>query len=92
MSQMRFEVFTLGTLVMVIVFALVSYALGADVRRRAVDVSLVPVRERDRRGRLTAARAYQPVRRTSSSWSTKKSALSRVMQSGGFTFSMFRWS
>jgi amino acid transporter len=36
--------------------------------------------------------AYQPVRRTSSSWSTKKSALSRVMQSGGLTFSMFRWS
>jgi len=41
-SQMRFEVFTLGTLVIVIVFALVFYALGADVRRRAVDVSLVP--------------------------------------------------
>jgi hypothetical protein len=39
-SQARFEVFTLGTLAVVIVFALIGYVLGADVRRRAVDVSL----------------------------------------------------
>jgi hypothetical protein len=39
-SQARFEVFTLGTLAVVIAFALLGYALGADVRRRAVDVSL----------------------------------------------------
>ena len=43
MSQARFEVFTLGTLAIVIVFALVGYALGADVRRGAVDVALVPI-------------------------------------------------
>jgi hypothetical protein len=29
-SQVRFEVFTLGTLAIVIVFALVGYAFGAD--------------------------------------------------------------
>jgi hypothetical protein len=39
-SQVRFEVFTLGTLAVVIAFALLGYVLGADVRRRAVDVSL----------------------------------------------------
>jgi amino acid transporter len=39
-SQARFEVFTLGTLAVVLAFALLGYVLGADVRRRAVDVSL----------------------------------------------------
>jgi glutamate:GABA antiporter len=39
-SRARFEVFTLGTLGVVIAFAVVGYVLGAPVRRRQVDVPL----------------------------------------------------
>jgi amino acid transporter len=39
-SRLRFEVFTLGTLGVVILFAVVGYILGAPVRRAAVDVEI----------------------------------------------------
>jgi glutamate:GABA antiporter len=39
-SRLRFEVFTLGTLAVIVAFAVVMYVLGAPVRRRAVDVPL----------------------------------------------------
>jgi glutamate:GABA antiporter len=39
-SRMRFEVFTLGTLAVVIGFAILGYLLGAPVRQRAIDVPL----------------------------------------------------
>jgi hypothetical protein len=39
-SRARFETFTLGTLAVIVVFAVVMYALGAEVRRREVTVPL----------------------------------------------------
>ena len=39
-SRMRFEVFTLGTLVVIAVIGIVGYVAGADVRRARVDVPL----------------------------------------------------
>ncbi len=39
-SRLRFEVFTLGTLAVVILFAVIGYILGAPVRRSAVDVEI----------------------------------------------------
>ncbi len=39
-SRMRFEVFTLGTLVVIAVIGIVGYMAGADVRRAEVDVPL----------------------------------------------------
>ena len=39
-SRMRFEVFTLGTLVVIAVIGIVGYIAGADVRRASVDVPL----------------------------------------------------
>jgi amino acid transporter len=39
-SRLRFEVFTLGTLGIVIAFAIVGYILGAPVRSRSVDIPL----------------------------------------------------
>ena len=39
-SRLRFEVFTLGTLAIVLVIGVVGYLLAADVRARAVDVPL----------------------------------------------------
>jgi amino acid transporter len=39
-SRLRFEVFTLGTLGVILVMGLIGYALAADVRARAVDVPL----------------------------------------------------
>jgi amino acid transporter len=41
-SRLRFEVFTLGTLGIVIAFAVIGYLLGKPVRDRSVDVPLVP--------------------------------------------------
>jgi hypothetical protein len=41
-SRMRFEVFTLGTLAVVIAFAVVGYILGAPVRERQVDLPVDP--------------------------------------------------
>jgi amino acid transporter len=42
-TRLRFEVFTLGTLAVVIAFAIVGYWLGRPVREEAADVELVPV-------------------------------------------------
>lgn len=56
-TRTRFEVFTLGTLAVVILFALVGYVLGTPVRKRVADVS------RLRRGEpaaLAAARSPAP--------------------------------
>jgi amino acid transporter len=39
-SRVRFEVFTLGTLAVILVFGLIGYALAADVRAKAVDIPL----------------------------------------------------
>ena len=39
-SRLRFEVFTLGTLAVILVFGLIGYALAADVRAKAVDIPL----------------------------------------------------
>jgi hypothetical protein len=39
-SRTRFEVFTLGTLGVIIAFAVLGYALGAPVRARQVDVPI----------------------------------------------------
>ena len=39
-SRLRFEVFTLGTLAVVIAFAVVGYMLGEGTRSRTVDVAL----------------------------------------------------
>jgi amino acid transporter len=39
-TRLRFEVFTLGTLAVILVFGLVGYALAADVRAKAVDIPL----------------------------------------------------
>jgi glutamate:GABA antiporter len=39
-SRARFETFTLGTLAVIVVFAVVGYALGGEVRRREVTVPL----------------------------------------------------
>jgi glutamate:GABA antiporter len=41
-SRARFEAFTLGTLAIVVVFAIVGYALGKPVRDQQVDLPLVP--------------------------------------------------
>jgi hypothetical protein len=41
-SRIRFEVFTLGSLSVIIAFAVLGYVLGAPVRRRVADVSLEP--------------------------------------------------
>jgi len=41
-SRMRFEVFTLGTLVVIAVIGIIGYALGASVRAEAVDLPLEP--------------------------------------------------
>jgi hypothetical protein len=41
-SRLRFEVFTLGTLGIVIAFAVLGYMLGKPVRDRSVDVPLAP--------------------------------------------------
>jgi amino acid transporter len=41
-SRIRFEVFTLGSLTVIIAFAVLGYVLGAPVRRRVADVSLEP--------------------------------------------------
>jgi amino acid transporter len=41
-SRLRFEVFTLGTLGIVIGFAVIGYLLGKPVRDRSVEVPLVP--------------------------------------------------
>jgi glutamate:GABA antiporter len=41
-SQTRFEVFTLGTLAIVIGFGVIGYLLGKPVRDRSVDVPLAP--------------------------------------------------
>jgi hypothetical protein len=38
---MRFEVFTLGTLAVIIAFAVIGYFLGRPVREQAADVALV---------------------------------------------------
>jgi hypothetical protein len=40
LSQTRFEVFTLGTLGLVIAFGVVGYLIGSPVRRRQVDLPL----------------------------------------------------
>ncbi len=40
LSRTRFEVFTLGTLAVITLIAIVGYALGAPVRRRQVDIPL----------------------------------------------------
>jgi len=39
-SRLRFEVFTLGTLAVILVFGLIGYALAADVRAKAVTIPL----------------------------------------------------
>ena len=39
-SRVRFEVFTLGTLAVILVFGLIGYALAADVRARSIEVPL----------------------------------------------------
>jgi hypothetical protein len=41
-SRLRFEVFTLGTLALVIAFALVGYLAGGRIRQQTVTVPLVP--------------------------------------------------
>jgi len=40
-SRMRFEVFTLGTLAVIIVFAVIGYWLGRPVREQEADLALV---------------------------------------------------
>jgi len=40
-SRMRFEVFTLGTLALIIAFAVIGYWLGRPVREREADLALV---------------------------------------------------
>ena len=40
-SQVRFEVFTLGTLAVIIAFAVIGYWLGRPVREQEVEVALV---------------------------------------------------
>ncbi len=40
-SRLRFEAFTLGTLAVIIAFAVVGYWLGRPVREQEVDVALV---------------------------------------------------
>jgi hypothetical protein len=39
-TRLRFEVFTLGTLAIVLLVGLIGYALAADVRAKTVDVPL----------------------------------------------------
>ena len=39
-SRLRFEVFTLGTLAVVLVFGVIGYILAADVRAKTVDIPL----------------------------------------------------
>jgi amino acid transporter len=39
-TRVRFEVFTLGTLAVILVFGLIGYVLAADVRAKAVDIPL----------------------------------------------------
>ena len=39
-TRLRFEVFTLGTLAVVLVFGLIGYVLAADVRAKTVDIPL----------------------------------------------------
>jgi glutamate:GABA antiporter len=39
-SRLRFEVFTLGTLGVIIAFAILGYILGKPVREREVDIPL----------------------------------------------------
>ena len=41
-SRLRFEVFTLGTLAVVIAYAVVGYLAGKSVREQVVDVPLAP--------------------------------------------------
>jgi hypothetical protein len=40
-SRLRFEVFTLGTLAVIIAFAVIGYWLGRPVRQQTVDLTLV---------------------------------------------------
>jgi hypothetical protein len=40
-SRMRFEVFTLGTLAVIIAFAAIGYWLGRPVREQEADLALV---------------------------------------------------
>ncbi|HSD03091.1 MAG TPA: APC family permease [Gaiellales bacterium] len=44
-SQLRFEVFTLGTLALVIAFGVAGYMVGSPVRRRQVDLPLETILE-----------------------------------------------
>jgi hypothetical protein len=39
-SRLRFEVFTLGTLLVVVAFAVVGYVFGKSVRDQTVDIPL----------------------------------------------------
>jgi hypothetical protein len=39
-SRLRFEVFTLGTLAAVILFAVIGYLAGSELRRRSITVPL----------------------------------------------------
>ena len=39
-TRLRFEVFTLGTLAIILAFGLVGYVLAADVRAKTVDIPL----------------------------------------------------
>jgi hypothetical protein len=41
-SRLRFEVFTLGTLAVVIAFAVIGYIFGKPVRDHTVDIPLAP--------------------------------------------------
>jgi len=41
-SRMRFEAFTLGTLAVIIAFAIVCYWLGRPVRAQEADLALAP--------------------------------------------------
>jgi amino acid transporter len=41
-SRLRFEVFTLGTLALVIAFAVIGYIAGTGLRQRSVDIPLTP--------------------------------------------------
>jgi hypothetical protein len=39
-TRLRFEVFTLGTLLVILVIGVIGYILAADVRAKAVEIPL----------------------------------------------------
>ena len=60
MSRVRFEVFTLGTLAIILAIGVVGYVLAAPVARREVDL---PAGRRARPGGLRLTRAVAAARR-----------------------------